>query len=156
MAIKTAQEYLDSLEKSPPRVYLNGKRIENILENPTTKSVINATARTFDMASDPKYKDIMTARSHLTGEVINRATHVHQSIADLEKRLEMALLVSQETGTCFYRCGASNALAALASATWEMDQKLGTNYNKRLNEYLRYVQENDLVLSLGLTDPKGD
>jgi len=156
MAIKTAQQYVESLLRLSPKVYLGGKRVNSILDNPTTKSIIDGTARSFEMASDPRYEHILTARSHLTSEAINRATHINRSMADLEKRIEMAVLMSQELGTCYYRCGASNALTHLASVTWEMDQKLGTDYNNRFNEYLRYVQDNDLVLSIGVNDPKGN
>lgn len=155
MAIKTAQQYRESLQKLSPRAFLGGKRIENILTNPTTKSIIEGTARSFELANDPQYKDLLTARSHLTSAEINRATHINRSPDDLQKRVEMAVLLSQELGTCYYRCGASNALTHLASVTWEMDRKLGTNYNQRFNDYLKYVQDNDLVLSIGVNDPKG-
>ncbi len=155
MAIKTAQRYLDSIKKLTPRAYLGGRRIENILQNPTTKSIIDGTARSYEMTNDPLYRDMLTAKSHLTSKKISRATHINRSISDLEKRVEMAVLLGQELGTCYYRCGASNALTHLASVTWEMDKKLGTNYNKRFNEYLRFVQDNDLVLSIGVNDPKG-
>ena len=37
-----------------------------------------------------------------------------------------------------------------------MDQKLGTEYNKRFNNFLRYMQENDLTCSEPQTDAKGD
>jgi len=36
MAIKTAQQYLESLKKLSPKVYLGGKRVNNILDNPTS------------------------------------------------------------------------------------------------------------------------
>lgn len=155
MTIRTVEQYLESIKRLSPRVYLGGKRIESIIDNPTTKSIIEGTAKNFEMASDPQYEGILTASSHLTSERINRATHINRSIDDLEKRVEMAVLMSQKLGTCFYRCGASNALSHLASVTWDMDRKLGTDYNKRFNEYLRFVQDNDLVLSIGVNDPKG-
>lgn len=155
MAIKTVQQYLESVKKLAPRAYLGGKRIKNILQNPTAISIIEGTARSYEMSNDPLYKDILTAKSHLTSKEISRATHINRSISDLEKRVEMAVLMGQELGTCYYRCGASNALTHLASVTWEMDKKLGTNYNKRFNEYLRFVQDSDLVLSVGVNDPKG-
>jgi 4-hydroxybutyryl-CoA dehydratase/vinylacetyl-CoA-Delta-isomerase len=37
-----------------------------------------------------------------------------------------------------------------------MDKKLGTKYYDRFNEYLRYVQREDLVCDGAMTDPKGD
>jgi len=37
-----------------------------------------------------------------------------------------------------------------------MDQKLGTKYYTRFNDFLRYVQENDLVCDGAMTDVKGN
>lgn len=155
MTIKTAAQYRNSLKKLSPKAYLGGKKIENILENPTTKSLIDGTARTFEMTGDSKYQDVLTAVSHLTGEQISRATHITSSISDLEKRMDMAILLAQELGTCYYRCGASNALIHLASVTWEMDRLGIKDYRQRFLDYLKYVQDNDLVLSIGVNDAKG-
>jgi 4-hydroxybutyryl-CoA dehydratase/vinylacetyl-CoA-Delta-isomerase len=47
-------------------------------------------------------------------------------------------------------------LPALAATTWEIDQDKGTEYHKRFTEYLRYVQDEDLVVSGSVTDTKGD
>jgi len=45
---------------------------------------------------------------------------------------------------------------AIYSVTYEMDQKHGTNYQERVIEFIKYIQENDLMLVGGMTDPKGD
>jgi 4-hydroxybutyryl-CoA dehydratase/vinylacetyl-CoA-Delta-isomerase len=155
MAIRTAQQYRESLKKLAPRAYLGGKRIKSILQSPTAISIMEGTARSYEMSNDPLYKDTLTTKSHLTSKRISRATRINRSVGDLEKRVEMAVLMGQELGTCYYRCGASNALTHLASVTWEMDRKLGTDYSKRFDEYLRFVQDSDLVLSIGVNDPKG-
>lgn len=121
-----------------------------------TKSVIEATARVYELTMDPQYSEIMTARSHLTGDEISRALHIHQSQEDLRKRLDMARLSSQKLGTCNYRCPGNEMLPALAATTWEMDRDKGTEYHKRFNAYLEFAQKEDLVVSGSVTDPKGD
>ena len=40
----------------------------------------------------------MTATSHLTGEKINRFTHIHQSTDDLIKKVKMQRLAGPGTG----------------------------------------------------------
>jgi 4-hydroxybutyryl-CoA dehydratase/vinylacetyl-CoA-Delta-isomerase len=117
---------------------------------------VEATAKVYELSSDPQYEKVMSATSHLTGQKINRAVHVHRSIEDNLLRLEMARLTSQKLGTCNYRCPCAEGLTPLASVTWEMDQKLGTEYNKRFNEFLRHIQEEDLVCSVASVDAKGD
>ncbi|MEN6462065.1 MAG: 4-hydroxyphenylacetate 3-hydroxylase N-terminal domain-containing protein, partial [Syntrophomonas sp.] len=156
MPMKTAAEYIESVKSLTPKVYVAGKRVENMLENATTLSVIRATAKIYELAEEPKYKEIMVATSHLTGEPINRNLNVARSNYDLDMRAEMALLTSQMLGTCNYRCVGCDTLNALASSTWEMDQEMGTDYNQRLNTYLKWVQDNDLACSGAITDPKGD
>jgi len=98
----------------------------------------------------------MTATSHLTSEPISRALHIHQSKEDLFNRLDMALLSSQKLGICNYRCPGNEMLLSLAASTWEIDHDKGTEYHQGFNDYMRYAQENDLVVRGSVTDPKGD
>ena len=156
MAIIAAEEYLERVARLRPRLFIGGKKVEKLTDHPITKGVIDATARIYELTMDPLYADVMTAKSHLTGEKISRSLHIHQSNQDLEKRLEMARLSSQKLGTCNYRCPGNEMLPSLAATTWEIAQDKGTEYHSRLNEYLKYAQENDLVVSGSVTDTKGD
>ncbi len=156
MAIKSAEEYIESIKQQDPKVYLGGKRVEDLFKNPTTKSVIDATAKIYELAMDPAFEATMTAQSHLINEKVSRSLHVNRGIEDLRKRADMALLTAQKVGTCNYRCVGCDAINTLASVTWEMDRDLSTDYNKRFNEYLKYLQKNDLACSGAMTDAKGD
>ena len=86
MAIGTAKQYLDRVKGRKPVVYLGGRKIDDILVNPVTKSVVDATARVYELAQEKEYRETMTATSHLTGEPISRCLHINRSIDDLEKR----------------------------------------------------------------------
>ncbi len=156
MAMKTANEYRRRVSKLRPRLFIGGKKVEKLPDHPITRGVVEATARIYELTLDPRYFDIMTAQSHLTGETISRSLHIHQSCQDIERRLEMARLSSQKLGTCNYRCPGNEMLPALADTTWETDQGKGTEYHKRFTEYLTYVQGEDLVVSGSVTDTKGD
>jgi len=156
MALMTSQQYLDSVKKLKPRVYCGGKWVENLLSNPVTKSMVMANAAIYDLAQQPEHQAVMVAKSHLTGEPVNRNLNVATSIHDLDMRQEMALLTSQTVGTCNYRCVGCDALNALASTTWEMDQALGTKYQERFNNWLKMAQSKDLAVSGAITDAKGD
>ena len=156
MALKTSKEYLESVKKLAPRVYCGGKWVKGLLNNKITRSMVMANAAIYDLAEDPKNKEIMVATSHLTGEPINRNLNVARNIHDLDMRQEMALLTSQTVGTCNYRCVGCDALNSLASTTWEMDRDLKTKYNERFNKWLAFAQANDLAVSGAITDAKGD
>ena len=156
MAIISEQQYRDRVAKLRPNLFIGGKKIDDLTRHPVTKGVIDATARVYQLTMDPQYAHVMTAASHLTGETISRALHIHQSSQDLFKRLDMARLSSQKLGTCNYRCPGNEMLPSLAATTWEMDRDKGTDYHRRFNEFMQYVQKNDLVVSGSVTDPKGD
>ena len=156
MALKTGKDYVESLKKLNTEIWAFGERIEDFTEHPLLRPHINAAAVTYDMAHDPQYEDLVTVTSHLTGEKISRFTHIHQSAEDLVKKVKMLRMIAQRTGTCFQRCVGFDALNALYSTTYEMDEELGTNYHQRFKEHLKYLQHNDLMSAGSMTDPKGD
>jgi 4-hydroxybutyryl-CoA dehydratase/vinylacetyl-CoA-Delta-isomerase len=152
----TPEEYEESLRKLDLVVYMFGKRLENIVDDPILRPSMKAVAKTYELANLPEYEDIMTARSHITGKKINRFTHIHQNIEDLVKKSKMGRLLGRATGCCFQRCVGMDTLNAMSIVTYDIDEKYGTEYNKRFLKYLGYVQENDLTCDGAMTDPKGD
>jgi len=152
----TPKEYEDSLRKLNLKVYMFGKRIENVVDDPIIRPSMNAVAYTYKLAADPQYADIMTAKSHLTGKTINRFTHIHQNTDDLVKKTKMGRLLGSHTGCCFQRCVGMDSLNALSIVTFDIDRKFGTGYNRRFLDYLEMVQDKDLVMDGAMTDPKGD
>lgn len=156
MPLMTGQEYMDALKKLKPVVYFKGEKIESVVGHPLIQPHINSAAMTYDMAHDPMYEDLLTCTSHLTGKKINRFTHIHQSTEDLVKKIKMLRAIAQKTGSCFQRCVGFDAMNAIYATTYDMDAANGTDYHKRFVEYLKYVQENDLMIAGAMTDPKGD
>jgi 4-hydroxybutyryl-CoA dehydratase/vinylacetyl-CoA-Delta-isomerase len=155
MALMTPEQFEESLKKLKPRVFMNGKRVENILENRNTRTVVEANKASYAWALDPRYKDIMTCYSQLINDIVNRYTYISASIEDLVKKAEAGTFTSEMLGTCIYRCVGYDAFHALASTTWEMDRDLGTKYHPRFLEYLKMVQTKDLSVAGALTEPRG-
>ncbi len=156
MPLKTRDQYLESIRKSSKCVYILGQRVEAYYDHPLVQPSLEACAQTYALAEKPEHADLMLAGSHLTGERINRFTHLHQGPHDLVAKVKMLRLLGQVTGCCFQRCVGMDAFNAVDTVTFEMDRDLGTSYHRRFSAYLRYVQENDLVVDGAMTDPKGD
>lgn len=156
MALKTVEEYLQSLRGLDMKIYLFGELVDNFVDHPIIRPSINSVAKSYQLALDERYSDLMTATSSITGEKINRFAHLHQSRDDLVRKVQMQRLLGQKTAACFQRCVGMDAINALDSVTFEMDQKLGTGYHERFRRFLKYVQEKDLVVDGAMTDPKGD
>lgn len=156
MALKTAQQYEESLRKLKLKVYLMGEKIENPVDHPIIRPSMNSVKMTYALAHDPEHEDLMTATSHLTGQKVNRFCHLHQSTADLVKKVKMQRLLGQKTASCFQRCVGMDAINAVDSVTFEMDKKLGTQYHQRFLKFLRMMQDEDMTVDGAMTDPKGD
>ena len=152
----TAAQYIESLRKLNTRVYMFGEKIENWVDHPMIRPSINCVAATYDLAQDPQYEDLMTVKSHLTGEKINRFTKIHQSTEDLKNKVKMQRLLGQKTASCFQRCVGMDAFNAEYSTTYEIDEKYGTHYHENFKKFLQFVQQNDLVVDGAMTDPKGN
>ncbi len=150
------EQYLDSLRRLEPVIYCNGRKIASVADDPMTRPHVNSAAMTYELAFDPQYEDLMTTTSNLTGKKINRFTHLHQSTDDLVKKVKMLRMIGQQTGTCFQRCVGFDALNATFIVTHKVDKECGTDYHKRFVEYMKYVQENDLMVAGSMTDVKGD
>lgn len=152
----TAKEYEESLRKLNLVVYMFGKRIENVVDDPIIRPSMNAVALTYELAQDSVHGELMTATSHITGKKINRFCHIHQSTDDLIKKTDMGRFLGAMTGSCFQRCVGMDSLNALSINTFDIDAKHGTQYNKRFLKFLEYVQEKDLTCDGAMTDPKGN
>lgn len=156
MALMTPQAYEESLKKMRPRVFMNGARVESILDNPNTRTVVESNKMSYEWALDPEFSQVMTSHSPLIGDVVNRYTHVSGSNDDLEAKAVAGTFTAERLGTCIYRCVGYDAFHSLAATTWEMDRKLGTEYYPRFLEYLKMVQRRDLSVAGALTEPRGN
>ena len=156
MALMTGEAYIESIRKLNMQVYMFGKKVENPVDDPILRPSLNSVRMTYDLAQKPEYQDLMTAVSSLTGERVNRFTHIHQSAEDLVKKVKMQRLLGQQTAACFQRCVGMDAFNAVYSTTYEIDKKHGTHYFENFRKFAAYVQENDLTVDGAMTDPKGD
>ena len=156
MALMTGEQYIESIRKMHPEIYMFGEKVENPVDNPILRPSLNSVRMTYDLAQDPKYAELMTTVSPYTGEIVNRFTHIHQNTDDLRNKVKMQRLCGQKTAACFQRCVGMDAFNAEFSTTYEIDKKYGTNYHERFKKFMIYCQENDLTVDGAMTDPKGD
>lgn len=155
MALKSPEEYLNRAKQMKPRIFMDGKRIDDITAHPVTRTVVEANMASYEWALDPKASEVLTRKSHLSGEPCHVYTTLNQSTDDLIQRAEAGLFAAEHLGTCIYRCVGCDSFNALAATTYEMDRDLGTSYNQRFMDFLRYVQDEDLAVAGAMTEPRG-
>ena len=156
MGMIRGDDYRASLRQVKPEVYFMGEKIDSVADHPAFIPHVNAAALTYDMAWAPEFEELLTTKSHLTGEKINLFTHVHQSTDDLVQKVKALRALGQQTGSCFARCVGHDALNAIYSVTYDMDKKNGTDYHQRFIAFLKEIQKEDRFISGAMTDPKGD
>lgn len=156
MGLMTKEQYIESLRKLNLKVYMFGELVENVVDHPIIRPSLNSVAMTYELAQNPEYEDLMTATSNLTGEKVNRFTHLHQGTGDLIKKVKMQRLLGQKTASCFQRCVGMDAFNSVFSTTYEIDKACGTSYHDNFKKFLTYVQDKDLTVDGAMTDPKGD
>jgi 4-hydroxybutyryl-CoA dehydratase/vinylacetyl-CoA-Delta-isomerase len=100
--------------------------------------------------------EIASAQSSLIGIRVNRFLHITESVTDVVNQNKMQRKLGQITGTCFQRCVGMDALNSLYSTTFEIDAKHGTVYHKRLIEFIKMLQRENLMIGGAMTDVKGD
>jgi len=153
---RTAEDYKTSLRTLRPNMYKRGKLIEDPVSDPFTRRTVEGHSQIFEMARDPRYQDLLTTTSHLSGKRISRYLSIVRTPEDQVANSRMKRLMFQLTGTCTGgRCVGWTALNAMWSTTWDIDREWGTEYHQRLRSWVAAAQERDITLCGALTDPKG-
>ncbi len=157
--LMSSRDYRESLRRQRPRVYVNGRAVESVPDEPLLAPGVNALGVSYDFALREDLAHWMRARiagPPGTGERwINRMMAIPASRDDLLHKLEAVRLLCQETG-CAQRYLGGDALAALRQATHRIDAAEGTQYAARLEAQLERIWTEDLALGVAMTDGKGD
>jgi 4-hydroxybutyryl-CoA dehydratase/vinylacetyl-CoA-Delta-isomerase len=154
--LMSGDAYRESLRRLKPVVYVDGRRIESVADEPSLRPGVNALAYTYDFALDAQRAPVALATQASRNRVVNRMTHLNESAGDLLNKLEAVRLLCQETG-CAQRYLAHDILNGLAQATAAIDDARGTTEHRaRFQAYLEHVQDEDLTLGICMTDAKGD
>jgi 4-hydroxybutyryl-CoA dehydratase/vinylacetyl-CoA-Delta-isomerase len=154
--LMSSSDYKESLRQYRPKIFVDGRRVVSVADEPAFQPGINAVGLTYDYALRAEYAPIMTATQHSSGKVVNRLLHINTSSGDLLNKLEAVRLVCQETG-CAQRYLTHDALNAIHQVSARLDDAKGTTEHlDRFTAYLHDVQDRDLTLGIAMTDAKGD
>ncbi|MCE5335612.1 MAG: hypothetical protein LLG06_13595, partial [Desulfobacteraceae bacterium] len=157
MALKTRQDYLNSLKAMRPNVYKFGKLIKDITTDPATKRTVESHARAFDASHDPEYAADFTMVSSFTGEQIHRWNGMMGTLEEIMANSKLKRWMYRFNGSCNGGvCVGWNAQNVMWNVTAMIDKDCGTNYQERLKNWILKCQEKGLVVAGALTDAKGD
>jgi len=154
--LMTGDEYRESLRRLHPVVYVDGRRIDSVADEPMLRPGVNALAYTYDFARDERRAPVALATQSKRNRIVDRMLHVDESAGDLLNKLEAVRLLCQETG-CAQRYLAHDALSGLAQAAAAIDDARGsTEHRARFEAWRDRVQDENLAIGIAMTDAKGD
>ncbi|EDM48030.1 4-hydroxyphenylacetate 3-hydroxylase family protein [Marinobacter algicola DG893] len=154
--LMSGDDYRESLRKYNPKVFVDGRQVASVVDEPAFRPGINALAFTYDYALQPELEPIALATQSNRNRVVSRMLHVNESSGDLLNKLEAVRVLCQETG-CAQRYLAHDALNGVAQAVARIDDAKGTTKHRdRFNAYLAHAQDEDLSIGVAMTDAKGD
>jgi aromatic ring hydroxylase len=127
-------------------IYFNGSLIDRTDE--IQMACLDTMGTTFDEAAKPENQALLTAISHLTGERINRFTHIHQNTDDLHKKQDMTRHLCHKVGGCIQRCMGIDATNAIYNVSYEADKvnSGATQYHENFKKWLTRFQTEDLLV----------
>jgi aromatic ring hydroxylase len=154
--MRNKEQYIEGLSKMKRNLYCNGEKIGRTDE--VQMDCINTIGLTFDEAEKPENADLLTATSHLTGQQINRFTHIHQNTDDLHKKQDMTRFLCRKVGGCIQRCMGIDATNGIYNVSYEADKSNNgaTEYHENFKKWLERFQTEDLVGCCAQTDVKGN
>lgn len=153
--LMNSDDYRESLRGFSPNVFVEGRKIESVADDPSLAPGINAMGVSYDFALRDEYRPLMIATQHTSGKEVNRMLHIPTTTSDLLAKLEAVRLLCQETG-CAQRYLTGDGFNGLFQMTHRCDADKGTEYHARFLDYMHHVQDNDLTTGIAMTDAKGD
>lgn len=157
MGIKTGQDYINRVKSRKPEVWLGGRIVENIYDEPYFKQPINEIAKLYDAQHDPKYQDDITHICEETGKRVNNAFLFPKSQEDLQKRSKLFEVYARMTYGLMGRTPdfLNVVVTSLAQNAWFLE-KYNKNWAKNIINYYKYLRDNDIFLTHAIVNPQND
>jgi 4-hydroxybutyryl-CoA dehydratase/vinylacetyl-CoA-Delta-isomerase len=153
--LMSGADYRESLRRARPRVFVEGRAVEAVADDPALAPGVAAMGVAYDYALRNEYRPLMVAEQHTSGREVNRMVHINRTSSDLLAKLEAVRLVCQETG-CAQRYLTMDAFNGLFQTTWHLDKQRSAGRHQRFLDYMHWVQDEDLTTAIAMTDGKGD
>jgi len=136
-----------------PEVYIGGEKINNVVENKYFQISLREMAKFYDWAHDPEKEKDFVFWSPLVEERVSFWTHLRRTPEEVRKLIET---LKKNNARHFCSMCMITGLNVLWAVTYDIDQARGTQYHRRLQDFFRELQRNDLRYCMGVMDPKGD
>src|SRR6266571_7886945 len=137
MALRTPQAYQASLQDERV-IYYKGERVKDVTTHPVLRVAVQHASIDYQMAEDPRYRDLAVVHDLQTGEEISRYYHLPRSSDDLLQRsqlIETATSLGRTLVVLIKEIG-SDALFALHLVARRMDEACTRTISAACNSFI--------------------
>ena len=157
MPARSGRDYVESLKKNAPCVYLDGRRVDDVTAEPVFREPIRAIAEQYEMQLDPAYADVMTYPSPTTGDPVSTSFLVPYTREDLvKKRKHFKLRADHNFGFMGRGPDFMNQFVTGWHLTADRFARAGARFGENATRYYEHVRERDLFLTHMLINPQVD
>src|SRR5688500_13413054 len=96
--LMSSAEYRESLRRYSPSVYVDGRRVESVADEPLLAPGVAAIGVSYDDALREDLETLMRVRTPDFDQPVNRMLAIPRNSADLLNKLEAVRLLCQQTG----------------------------------------------------------
>ena len=157
MPARSGQQYIESLRRLQPVVYLNGRRVADVTTEPVFQGPIQAVAEQYDLQLMPQYREIMTYPSPTTGDPVSASFMVPRSREQVvQQRQSFKLRSDHNFGFMGRAPDFMNARQAGQYVNADHYGQADPRYADNIRNYYEYIREHDLFLTHTLISPQTD
>ena len=153
---KTGADHTDSL-RDGRSVYLDGRLIDDVVQDPAYRNSIRSVARLYDFQAAPQHLELMTFESPTSGDRVNRCWQLPRSYDDLVQRRK-ALTAWAELTYGFMGRSPDHVASCLSGMVMGIDvfERHGKQRKEALLDYFAYARDNDLFVTYVIVNPQAD
>jgi len=157
MGIRTGVQYINGLRSRKPEIWLQGRRVSHVLEEPVFQQPIREIANLYDLQFDPELHENITHVCQETGERVNNAFLVPRSRKDLKARRALYEAYAKATFGLMGRTpDFLNVVLTSLFSNASFLEKYNPQWAVNVQNYYRYVRDNDLFLTHAIINPQND
>ncbi len=155
MGLMNSQDYRRSLADGR-QVWLSGEKVERVAEHPAFRPMVEAVSRIYDLHNDPDHRDLMTFALPEGGRG-SRFYKIPENREDLSLRRRMMGRILEQVCPTMDRFGDETVtpLFVLKDRADLLD-RFDRRYARNADAWLARLQRENLFMTSGNTDPKGD
>jgi aromatic ring hydroxylase len=157
MGLRTPEQYRESL-RDGREVYYRGEKVDDVTTHPVIRKAVEHACIDYQMAEDPRYRDLAVVTDPETGESYSRFYHIPRNTEDLLQRSRLIAASTREGATLVILIKeiGTDALFALHIVAEEMAKHGAGQYRERVQKYYELCRDNDYAVAVAQSDVKGD